>query len=89
MRRLTPRELTAGIKDFDIGDQGTTQLPPDPPEEKLVSWKGALVSPAAVEVEPDEDHWDHLRKDMRRIVNQRRVAELHTHHLTSRDVIFH
>jgi hypothetical protein len=70
VRRLTPRELQAGIKDFDIGDAGTPQLPPEPPERKLVSWKGALVSPAAVAIERDEDHWDAFRKDMQTVVNE-------------------
>jgi hypothetical protein len=70
VRRLTPRELDAGMRDFDIGDQGTDRLPPKPPSQKLVSWKGALVSPAAVERERDEAHWDALRREMRPIVQE-------------------
>ncbi len=70
MRRLTPRELDAGMRDFDIGDQGTDRLPPARPREKLISWKGALVSPAAVEIERDEAHWDAIRQAMRPLVQE-------------------
>jgi hypothetical protein len=68
VKRLTPRELDAGMRDFDIGDQGTDRLPPKPPAPKLMSWKGALVSPAAEERKRDEHHWDELRTQMRPIV---------------------
>ncbi len=70
VRRLTPRELDAGTHDFDIGDQGTDRLPPPRPHEKLISWKGALVSPAATVLERDEAHWDALRQAMRPIVQE-------------------
>jgi hypothetical protein len=45
VRRLTPRELNAGYRDLDIGSPGTAALPDAP--GTLVSFAGALVSPAA------------------------------------------
>ncbi|HHH28576.1 MAG TPA: hypothetical protein ENK57_09560 [Polyangiaceae bacterium] len=68
---LTPREIEAGTNDFDIGDQGTDQLPPDPPEERLVTWTGALVGPIAPVIELDADgeqHRDDLMTALRDVV---------------------
>lgn len=44
IRRLTPRELDAGVHDLDIGDPGSERLPRAP--GTLVSFAGPLVSPA-------------------------------------------
>jgi hypothetical protein len=69
VRRLVPRELPVGLVDFDIGAPGTSKLP-EPGVQKLVSWKGALVSASAVELTPDADHRDEFLTQMRSIVNE-------------------
>lgn len=69
VRKLRPRELDAGIRPLDIGDAGTGALPPSPPALKPVSWKGALVSPAARDVPRDDTHWDAFRAAMRPLLS--------------------
>lgn len=70
VRRLRPRELDAGTADFDIGRSGSDRLLPRPPAPVVVSWKGALVSPAA-RVRPwPQAHADTFREAMRVLVNE-------------------
>jgi hypothetical protein len=68
VRRLTPRELDAGVHDLDIGNPGSSRLPVAP--GTLVSFAGALVSPAVRRRVWKPTHKAAFQQAMRTLLNE-------------------
>lgn len=73
VRRLEPRELDAGVHDLDVGRPGGDRLPEVP--GTLVSFEGALVSPAVTPRTWDAAHREDFRAEMRALLNEALEAD--------------
>jgi hypothetical protein len=68
VKRLVPRELDAGVHDLDIGSPGSDRLPSAP--GTLVSFAGALVSPAVTRRPWGKDHRAAFQAAMRTLLDE-------------------